>query len=288
MTKKKLSNAERLGWALQQSNPSTTEQIVEEMVDSRRVKICEEKCVSNRVVCVLRPMCPKRRFLDVMIAAGITLTTKPSLPVFCYKQRLKELRQDYLDGRMFLPDVRVFYDGLLEIADKKRKKKGKSECLQILESLGEAIGTYMEINPDFYVSILGKNIFLIDGETGTCVINPENRKVSPAIFRGLANLFAEHYKLNMVVVEESVNFFLLEFKFKKELDPSLLQLNLKNLKTDHITGFDEHSVICEVDFSQETVSSFIEGLDDRFTIKDLQGLFEDIHDLASSSKKEKS
>ncbi|MHA2297616.1 MAG: hypothetical protein ACXAEU_07835 [Candidatus Hodarchaeales archaeon] len=287
MKKKKLSKAETLGWSLQQADPSTTEQIVEEMVDSRRLKICEEKCVSNRVVCVLRPMCPKRRFLDVMIVAGISLTTKPSLPVFCYKQRLKEFQQDYLDHKSFLPDARIFHEGIMEITGKKKKKKGKNLSLQILESLGGDISSYMEIQPGFYTTILGKNLVLLNEETHISVLNPENRKISPQLFQGLVDLFKKHYDLSVKVSEEGESFYILEFASKKELDPALLQLNLKNLRTDYITGYDEHSIICELDLSSETTGSFFEGLDERITVKDLQGLFEDIEELISTSKKGK-
>ncbi|MHA1448906.1 MAG: hypothetical protein ACTSP4_05745 [Candidatus Hodarchaeales archaeon] len=289
MTRENLSRAISLGKALQQSNPETTEQIVDEMVNGRRQKICEDKCVSNRVVCVLRPMCPRRQFLDIMIITGITLKSNPSLPLFCYRQRVKEFRQDYQANRPFLPGAIVFSSDLLDIVSKKKKKrkKGRSESQTILDSMGDALSSHVEIVPGFHAGLMGKNIFFLEEKNNFCVLNPEGRKLDSQLLKGLVELFTKQMDLEVEVIEEGGGLFVLEFNFTDEMDPALLRVNMKNLKTEFITGYDEKTIICEIYLGYGNEGLFNEEHDMSVRVKALQELFEEVKELAGSSQKRK-
>ena len=124
-------------------------------------------------------------------------------------------------------------------------------------------------------------VFLIENDQ-ICILNPSKFDITtPRFLKGMINLFANHYKMKVQISDEG-SIYVLQFSFKESLDPDLIRVNLKNI--DNVVGWDEKSIICEIIFNDELVS-YTGGSEEKITVKDLQELFREINDLASSSLK---
>lgn len=60
----------------------------------------DDECQSDRMTCTVRPMCKKRRWLSLLIKAGVS---KEEIPQFCYERQIQAVQS-------FLSKERYFYE----------------------------------------------------------------------------------------------------------------------------------------------------------------------------------
>lgn len=194
-----------------------------------------ERCMSNRMMCALRPACPNRKFLNLLLRFGVDAK---DLPNFCYEQQLSNVNT-YLEGSSktkiidtVLP-IKEFLkllsgggerligplrEGNVEKLSKELFIEFKRATPDVLASVGE----------DYILVLIDNGLFYFDLSCDIVVINPRDTIIkSKGIISDLINIYREKYKLNLELREEFEGLWYLDV---------LIPLNSKNKNIKEIKG----------------------------------------------------
>ncbi len=120
MTAIKTNMISRFVKLIQNSEPESISHFITVLIN-HQLKCCNHECLYNKIVCTLRPKCPDRRFLDILI--GIDYQGE-DFPRFCYELRLKELSQLLKYPDMPFPcDILIRLDDFFNLIFKNEKLK---------------------------------------------------------------------------------------------------------------------------------------------------------------------
>ena len=207
-------------------------------------KKCEE-CLKDRITCALRPFCPEREYLNILIESG---APEKFLPSFCYHLHKKEVLQ-YLQGKTTLRRIRdaklpleAFID--LTISAKKRKEiirwineknhdKVLNAIVDYLKKLHEQASGALVNGIGIIVSKYYENIILINFEKKLVNINVERDYIRTLdVIKALINLICDNLGLSCTLVSTFGNLFYLQIVFyvNKDIDWNTVKLKISELK----------------------------------------------------------
>ncbi len=189
--------------------------IWEQMLEMR-LKFCLEECQSNRGMCILRPKCKNRRFLDILL---LQQKYRDRLPSFCYSYRLKELERAHKTANRMLEDVYIKLEDFWKLIPIKSLKKDrhftKSGIKKLLREISKKnietkFVSYQ--NDTKNLILIGTDIFLIDLNLKLCLINPQTLKIgSFDEFSAFSLVFSQLYDLKSEIKQEKEIFAQLIF-----------------------------------------------------------------------------
>lgn len=252
----------------------STNGILKSMLESFREQICINECQFNRVVCILRPKCPQRHFQDLLLQSGYK---HASIPQFCYSVRLKELNESYSKDLSLTSDVNIFLIDFYRIfGQNKTRFHYKRDFKKILTFF--EIENVNEINPDFIIIGLKKNLIFIDLEKELVTVNPEHWIVTdPAILEALFDVFSTEYKVQIEITDKSQRNLTITFSFPKaaeELNESSFDDVIRN--SDILMSYDAETneVFGEIHIPQPDSKHALE-----FNVKKVRRIFEQLNDI---------
>lgn len=212
-----------------------------------------ERCMSNRMMCALRPACPNRKFLNILLRFGVD---PKDLPSFCYQQQLSNVNT-YLEGSSktkvidtILP-IKEFInilsgggerlmgplrEGNVEKLSKELFIELKRATPDILTSIGE----------DYILALVDDGLYYFDLSCEIVVINPRDTIIkSKEIISDLIDIYQERYKLDLELREEFEGLYYLDVfiplensQNKEEIEGVLKDYEPKFLRnTDYVSNY---------------------------------------------------
>ncbi len=212
-----------------------------------------ERCMSNRMMCALRPACPNRKFLNILLRFGVD---PKDLPSFCYQQQLSNVNT-YLEGssqtkiiNTILP-IKEFInilsgggerlmgplrEGNVEKLSKELFIELKRATPDVLTSIGE----------DYILALVDDGLYYFDLSCEIVVINPRDTIIkSKEIISDLIDIYRERYKLDLELREEFEGLFYLDIfiplensQNKEEIEGVLKDYEPKFLRnTDYVSNY---------------------------------------------------
>lgn len=212
-----------------------------------------ERCMSNRMMCALRPACPNRKFLNILLRFGVD---PKDLPSFCYQQQLSNVNT-YLEGSSqtkiidtILP-IKEFInilsgggerlmgplrEGNVEKLSKELFIELKRATPDVLTSIGE----------DYILVLVDDGLYYFDLSCEIVVINPRDTIIkSKEIISDLIDIYRERYKLDLELREEFEGLFYLDIfiplensQNKEEIEGVLKDYEPKFLRnTDYVSNY---------------------------------------------------
>ena len=160
----------RLRISLKNSPSEVSSLLLKTMLDSFKERICINQCQFNRVICILRPKCPKRHFQDLLLQSGYKFK---QIPQFCYSVRLKEIHESYTRDLLLPSDANIFIADFYRIfGDKKSRHHPVRQFKKILANFN--VENVVDVSKTFFVIGIKKNILLVDLEQELITLNPDN------------------------------------------------------------------------------------------------------------------
>ena len=214
-------------------NETRLDFIVEKLKDHMDV-LCAE-CERDRITCALRPLCPEREYLNILISAGVDEKSLPQQ--FCFKLQKQEVSK-FLKGKSVLRkmrDVMLPLSSFIEICFGPRnvskvlslvtESGGHTEILKTFDKcFGQFYDTYKgKFATDtllIYVTDVYRKIFYIDLDKKLVTINLER---TPIITKEetltLASLFCEQGNIDCKLFEsaEEILYFKVTLNIPSEL-----------------------------------------------------------------------
>jgi hypothetical protein len=212
-----------------------------------------ERCMSNRMMCALRPACPNRKFLNILLRFGVD---PKDLPSFCYQQQLSNVNT-YLEGSSktkiidTILSIKEFInilsgggerlmgplrEGNVEKLSKELFIEFKRATPDVLTSIGE----------DYILALVDDGLYYFDLSCEIVVINPRDTIIkSKEIISDLIDIYRERYKLDLELREEFEGLFYLDIfiplensQNKEEIEGVLKDYEPKFLRnTDYVSNY---------------------------------------------------
>ena len=215
-------------------NENRLDFIVEKLKDHMDV-LCAE-CERDRITCALRPLCPQREYLNILISAGVDEKSLPQQ--FCFKLQKQEVSK-FLRGKSVLRkmrDVMLPLSSFIEICFGLRsvdkvlnlvtESSDKAEILKTFDKcFGQFYDTYKgKFATDtllIYITDVYRKIFYIDLEKKLVTINLERTPIiSKEETIALATLFCIQGNINCKLFESAEE--ILYFKATLPIPPDLV------------------------------------------------------------------
>ncbi|MFX1512839.1 MAG: hypothetical protein ACFFCQ_09655 [Promethearchaeota archaeon] len=269
----------RFAQLLRNSEPESVHNLVQEMINFR-ISRCKNECESKKVVCILRPKCQDRRFLDMLI--GIN-QSKKSLPQFCYNQRIKEIARILKQSDLaFPPDIQIYLDDFLNlILPKKRRKKELSD--KFLQK-SPFIGAVKSGDKFIVAAIKSRGVLtIIDQQAGVVIINPLHWKLeSPELLETIIEVYEEEFEFEIEMEIELGNFLTYTFRFPDiEIDREIAIEGIH--KSNFIIGFSKHKLIAEIISPEYPFTTFLEE-EDHVSVGDIRQMFLEVKAIIDRQK----
>ncbi len=172
-------------------------------------EVCE-RCMSNRMMCALRPACPNRKFLNLLIKFGVD--TK-DLPSFCYEQQISNVntflegsaKAKVIDTTLPIKEfIKILSGGGERLVEPLREKDIKKLSRELFIELKRATpDVLISIGEDYVLALVDEGIYYFDLTNEVVIINPRDTIIkSNEMIRDLINIFGEKHKLNLELREE--------------------------------------------------------------------------------------
>ncbi len=169
-----------------------------------------ERCMSNRMMCALRPACPNRRFLNLLIRMGVGVS---DLPTFCYEQQVNNINT-YLEGssKTRIIDATLPVEEFLNILsgggerligplrDRNIEKLSKELFIELKRATPEVLTS---VGEDYILALVDDRVYFFDFTREIVIINPRDTIIkSKEIIKDLINIYKERYGLDLELREE--------------------------------------------------------------------------------------
>lgn len=172
-------------------------------------EVCE-RCMSNRMMCALRPACPNRKFLNLLIRFGVD---SKDLPSFCYEQQINNVntflegssKAKIIDTTLPIKEfLKLISGGGERLMDPLREKDAKKLSRELFIELKRATpDVFIAEGEDYILALVDEGIYYFDLTNEVVIINPRDTIIkSDEMVRDLINIFRERYKLNLELREE--------------------------------------------------------------------------------------
>jgi len=172
-------------------------------------EVCE-RCMSNRMMCALRPACPNRKFLNLLIRFGVD---SKDLPSFCYEQQISNVntflegssKAKIIDTTLPIKEfLKLLSGGGERLMGPLREKDAKKLSRELFIELKRATpDVFIAEGEDYILALVDEGIYYFDLINEVVIINPRDTIIkSNEMVRDLINIFGERYKLNLELREE--------------------------------------------------------------------------------------
>ncbi len=267
----------RFSKLLRNSEPESVHNLVQEMIDFR-ISRCKNECENKKVVCILRPKCLDRRFLDILISVN---HPKKGLPLFCYGQRIKEIARILKQPDLsFPPDIQIYLEDFLNLILGKKKAELSEKKLKKSPLIGAIKG-----GKKFIVAAIKSRSILtiIDRPTEVVVINPLNWKLeSTKLLEAIIEVFEEEFDFNVEMERELGNFLTFTFNFPDmEINREIAIEGIQ--KSNFIIGFTKHNLIAEIITPEFPFTALLEE-EDHVSVGDIRQMFLEVKAIIDSQK----
>lgn len=264
---------DRLRISLKNSPSEVSSLLLKTMLDSFKERVCINQCQFNRVICILRPKCPKRHFQDLLLQSGYKFS---QIPQFCYSVRLKEIHESYSRDLPFPADTTIFITDFHRIfGDKKSRHHPTSQFKKILAHFD--LDNVVEITKTFFVVGCNKNVMLVDVEQELVILNPDNWKIDNyELANAIIQVLAREYELEVNIQEEHEFLMVLTFNLQNLVnssDNSKLEEIIRH--SDSLMGYDADlaEIYGEIHIPQHTIT------EDDLNLQILREMFDDLAPL---------
>ncbi|MEM2146195.1 MAG: hypothetical protein QW279_12590 [Candidatus Jordarchaeaceae archaeon] len=196
--------------ALIEDQTETTADLLISVFLESMEEVCE-RCMSNRMMCTLRPECSNRIFLNLLIKFGVDVK---DLPSFCYEQQVNRINM-FLEGsaktkivdaalpiREFIKILtggvgekftNILQSGNIEKLSKQLFNELKRVTPEVLISVGN----------DYILALVDDGLYYFDLSNEIVIINPQEESIkSKDILSGLIDIYKERYKIALELREE--------------------------------------------------------------------------------------
>lgn len=212
-----------------------------------------ERCMSNRMMCALRPACPNRKFLNILLRFGVD---PKDLPSFCYQQQLSNVNT-YLEGSSktkvidtILPIkefINILSGGGERLMGPLREGNVEKLSKELFIELKRATPDVLtSIGQDYILALVDDGLYYFDLSCEIVVINPRDTIIkSKEIISDLIDIYRERYKLDLELREEFEGLYYLDVfiplensQNKEEIEGVLKDYEPKFLRnTDYVSNY---------------------------------------------------
>lgn len=212
-----------------------------------------ERCMSNRMMCALRPACPNRKFLNILLRFGVD---PKDLPSFCYQQQLSNVNT-YLEGssktkiiNTILPIkefINILSGGGERLMGPLREGNVEKLSKELFIELKRATPDVLtSIGQDYILALVDDGLYYFDLSCEIVVINPRDTIIkSKEIISDLIDIYQERYKLDLELREEFEGLYYLDISIplensqnKEEIEGVLKDYEPKFLRnTDYVSNY---------------------------------------------------
>ncbi|MFX0207989.1 MAG: hypothetical protein ACFFDT_18530 [Candidatus Hodarchaeota archaeon] len=269
----------RFARLLRNSEPESVHNLVQEMINFR-ISRCKNECESKKVVCILRPLCPDRRFLDILISVD---HPKKGLPLFCYGQRIKEIARILKQSDLtFPPDIQIYLSDFLNLILEKKKRKKELFIENIQQS--PFIGAVKGGNRFIVAAIKSRGVLtIIDRKIEVVVINPIHWKLeSTKILETIIDVFEEEFQFTVEMERELGNFLTFTFMFP-DIDFNR-KIAIEGIqRSNFLIGFTKHNLIAEIITPEFPFTVLLEE-EDHISVGDIRQMFLEVKAIVESQE----
>ncbi len=212
-----------------------------------------ERCMSNRMMCALRPACQNRKFLNILLRFGVDVK---DLPSFCYEQQISNVNT-YLEGssKTKIVDVVLPIKEFLNILSGGGERlmgplrEGNVEKLSkelFIELKRATPDVLTSVGGDYILDLVDDGLYYFDLPCEIVIINPRDTIIkSKEIISDLIDIYRERYKLDLELREEFEGLLYLDIfiplensQNKEEIEGVLKDYEQKFLRyTDYISNY---------------------------------------------------
>lgn len=162
---------------------------------------CEE-CQRDRMRCTLRPLCPDRVFLNILVAVGAAIE---DLPPFCYQVHLRNL-DAYLKSkaqRAHEKEPRYpldYFERLVAFKKGSPAANMRAFGAYLQKETQSKVHSYA-LDDRWYLGV-GNGIFVVDPSRGTVSLDPDGDIVHRPALETLIVLLAEIHRLDVTILKD--------------------------------------------------------------------------------------
>ncbi|MFX1474907.1 MAG: hypothetical protein ACFFCO_05425 [Promethearchaeota archaeon] len=177
---------------------------------TKMVGTCQQ-CMRDRMRCTLRPLCPDRIFLNILIALGANTS---DLPAFCYQVHIRNLKSYLQSGATRLHPLEPRYP--LRYFQSLIRKSGESELK--LESFAAfleketASKVHSYAIEDVWYFGVGKGIFIVNLEHQLVSLDPDGDTVLRPALEPLITFLVQMHGVNAEILKDMDGTWYLRFK----------------------------------------------------------------------------
>ncbi|MEM3565201.1 MAG: hypothetical protein QXR19_18375 [Candidatus Jordarchaeaceae archaeon] len=255
-------------------------------------EVCE-RCMSNRMMCALRPACPNRKFLNLLIRFGVD--TK-DLPSFCYEQQITSVntflegssKAKIIDTTLPIKEfMKILSGGGERLMGPLREKDVKKLSRELFAELKRATpDVFIAVGEDYILALVDEGIYYFDLTNEVVIINPRDTIIkSNEMVRDLINIFRERYKLNLELREEFDGLWYLNVAIPLK-DPQNVEIEkIRSILKEQEQKFSLYTDYVSYYFSDSTVNFVLEiktpTAQQKFdlTFKRMSSIFSQINNL---------
>jgi hypothetical protein len=167
-----------------------------------RMKITCKECMRDRMRCTLRPKCPDRIFLNILITLG---APKSDFPTFCYQVHIRAL-ESYLKGKAqrahpHEPRYPLGYFKKFITFKEDDPKANLQAFIAYLKKMTQSPVHHYELGDKWYFSV-GNGIFIVDLRRQLVSLDPDGDIVRRPALEPLITFLAGIQKLNVEILKD--------------------------------------------------------------------------------------
>ncbi len=169
-----------------------------------------KQCMRDRMRCTLRPLCPDRIFLNILIALGAATS---DLPAFCYQVHIRNLKAYFKSGALRTHPFEPRYP--LRYFQSLIRKSGESEvsletfAAYLEKETGSSVHSYSLENVWYFG--VGKGIFIVNLEHKLVSLDPDGDTVLRPALEPLIIFLAEMQRISAEILKDMDGTWYLRF-----------------------------------------------------------------------------
>ncbi len=169
-----------------------------------------QQCMRDRMRCTLRPLCPDRIFLNILIALGAATS---DLPAFCYQVHLRNLKSYFQSGALRNHPLEPRYP--LRYFQSLIRKTGESElklesfAAYLEKETGSKVHSYTLENVWYFG--VGNGIFIVNLEHQIVSLDPDGDTVLRPALEPLITFLVQMHGVNAEILKDMDGTWYLRF-----------------------------------------------------------------------------
>lgn len=197
-----------------------------------KMEITCKECMRDRMRCTLRPKCPERIFLNILITLG---AAKSDFPAFCYQVHIRAL-ESYLKGKALRthphePRYPLSYFRKFITFKEEDSNANLQAFVAYLKKMTQSPVHHYELEDTWYFSV-GKGIFIVDLKRRLVSLDPDGDIVRRPALEPLITFLAGIQKLDVTILKDMQDTWYLRLmcpQFNKE-QLAQVKPNLKKIE----------------------------------------------------------